>query len=168
MHKMEAQWSRSVCHCTFYHVRHKPSQQNCPTAPVSLSQYYLECSYITWEYLNSTYFTSKINSSNVFALFREIIIFVRRPQNPNCYVNCYKIICHQFFGWKCPEISLLLVLRSQKHAQISLQYWVEESPLQKNIFKDFFAEMLETKEVIILFVVWYMSLCFRWNVRSIS
>lgn len=52
--------------------------------------------------------------------------------------------------------------------QISLQYWVEESPLQKNILKDFFAEMLETKEVIILFVVWYMSLCFRWNVRSIS
>lgn len=27
---------------------------------------------------------------------------------------------------------------------------------KKNILKYFFAEMLETKEVIILFVVWYM------------
>lgn len=112
-----------VCHCICYRVDTNRGNSYSPNfcvsvyPQISVSQCYLESRCITWENLNSIYFTSKINSLSAFALFLEIIIFDSWIQNPNCYVTSYKITCHHFSRWKCFEMSLLLVLRTWKPAK---------------------------------------------------
>lgn len=59
-------WRKSeagvVCVTAFVTALDTNPDRKTPTSPISLSQYYLESRYTTWENLSSMYFTSKINS----------------------------------------------------------------------------------------------------------